>query len=117
MVRIFGTTPSGPLLSEHQQAQDGPAREVAGAAKRGPRATQVDVDALEARVAELEGELRRLELSSTSIGACYSQMNPIGNEPLRDCNLPIPQGDFVKKTHVIQLRDPVEQLNTRFYSQ
>ena len=44
-------------------------------------------------------------------------MNPIGNEPMRDCNLPIPQGDFVKKTHVIQLCDPVEQLNTQFYSQ
>ena len=57
----------------------------AGAAKRGPRATKADVDALEARVAELEGELRRLELRREVVeGALAILGKGRGADPLNE---------------------------------
>ena len=57
----------------------------AGAAKRGPRSTKADVDALEARVAELEGELRRLELRRAVVeGALAIRGKGRGADPLNE---------------------------------
>ena len=67
----------------------------AGAVKRGPRATKADVDALEARVAELEGELRRLELRREVVeGALATLGKGRGADPLdeladREKTLPV----------------------------